>query len=55
VTKIADKKGKEEIQSSYIIKADHITGTRQQAQQLKDKTKKALAKASEEIEGILLR
>ncbi len=34
--------------------ADHITGIRQQAQQLKDKTKEALKKASEEIEKILL-
>ncbi|MFA4851818.1 MAG: restriction endonuclease subunit S [Bacteroidales bacterium] len=35
--------------------ADYITEIRKQAQELKDKTKKALAKASEEIEGILLR
>jgi len=35
--------------------AKHITAIRQQAQKLKDKTKEALAKASEEIEGILLR
>jgi len=34
--------------------AEHITGIRQQAQQLKDKTKEALKKASEEIEEILL-
>lgn len=34
--------------------ADHITGIRQQAQQLKDKTNEALKKASEEIEKILL-
>lgn len=34
--------------------ADHITGIRRQAQQLKDKTNKALKKASEEIEKILL-
>lgn len=34
--------------------ADHITAIRQQAQQLKDKTKEALKKASEEIEKILL-
>jgi len=34
--------------------ADHITAIRQQAQHLKDKTKEALKKASEEIEKILL-
>ncbi len=34
--------------------ADHITGIRQQAQQLKDKTSELLKKASEEIEKILL-
>lgn len=34
--------------------AEHITCIRQQAQQLKDKTKEALKKASEEIEKILL-
>ncbi|MGQ0827695.1 MAG: restriction endonuclease subunit S [Bacteroidota bacterium] len=34
--------------------ADHIVGIRQQAQQLKDKTKGLLKKASEEIEEILL-
>lgn len=34
--------------------ADHITGIRQQAQQLKEKTKEALSKASQEIEKILL-
>ncbi len=34
--------------------ANHITGIRQQAQVLKDKTKEALKKASEEIEKILL-
>lgn len=34
--------------------AEHITGIRQQAQQLKDKTKELLKKASEEIEEILL-
>lgn len=34
--------------------ADHITAIRQQAQQLKDKTKDLLAKASSEIEEILL-
>lgn len=34
--------------------ADHITGIRQQAQQLKDKTNELLKKASEEIEEILL-
>ncbi|NCB46568.1 hypothetical protein EOM81_06095 [bacterium] len=34
--------------------ADHITGIRRQAQQLKDKTKELLKKASEEIEKILL-
>lgn len=34
--------------------AEHITGIRQQAQQLKDKTNEALKKASEEIEKILL-
>jgi len=34
--------------------ADHITSIRQQAQQLKDKTKEALKQASEEIEKILL-
>jgi len=34
--------------------ADHITGIRQQAQQLKDKTKEDLKKASEEIEKILV-
>ena len=34
--------------------ANHITDIRQQAQQLKDKTKEALQKASEEIEKILL-
>ncbi len=34
--------------------ANHITGIRQQAQQLKDNTKEALKKASEEIEKILL-
>ncbi|HAN18207.1 MAG: hypothetical protein A2X13_07515 [Bacteroidetes bacterium GWC2_33_15] len=34
--------------------AEHITGIRQQAQQLKDKTNEALKKASEEIENILL-
>lgn len=34
--------------------ADHITGIRQQAQQLKDKTQELLKKASEEIENILL-
>ena len=36
------------------IIAEHITGIRQQAQQLKDKTKELLKKASEEIEEILL-
>jgi len=35
--------------------SDHITGIRQQAQQLKDKTKELLQKASEEIEEILLK
>ena len=34
--------------------AEHITNIRQRAQQLKDKTKEALKKASEEIEEILL-
>ncbi|HQO06879.1 MAG TPA: restriction endonuclease subunit S [Bacteroidales bacterium] len=34
--------------------ADHITGIRQQAQQLKDKTSELLKQASEEIEKILL-
>lgn len=34
--------------------AEHITSIRQQAQQLKDKTKEALKKASEEIEKILI-
>lgn len=34
--------------------ADHITQIRQQAQQLKDKTKEALAKANREIEKIIL-
>jgi len=34
--------------------ADHITAIRQQAQQLKDKTKEALAQASRKIENILL-
>ncbi|MBK8442536.1 MAG: restriction endonuclease subunit S [Sphingobacteriales bacterium] len=34
--------------------AEHITRIRQQAQQLKDKTKELLKKASEEIEDILL-
>ena len=34
--------------------ANHITAIRKQAQQLKDKTKEALKKASEEIEKILL-
>ena len=34
--------------------AKHITGIRQQAQKLKDKTKDALTKASKEIEDILL-
>jgi restriction endonuclease S subunit len=34
--------------------AAHITAIRQQAQQLKDKTKEALAQASKEIENILL-
>lgn len=34
--------------------AEHITGIRQQAQQLKDKTTELLKKASEEIERILL-
>ncbi|MDD2285456.1 MAG: restriction endonuclease subunit S [Paludibacter sp.] len=34
--------------------AEHITGIRQQAQQMKDKTNEALKKASEEIEKILL-
>ena len=34
--------------------AEHITVIRQQAQQLKDKTKDDLKKASEEIEKILL-
>ncbi|HVA98139.1 MAG TPA: restriction endonuclease subunit S, partial [Bacteroidia bacterium] len=34
--------------------ANHITDIRQQAQQLKDKTKELLKKASEEIEEILL-
>lgn len=34
--------------------AEHITDIRQQAQKLKDKTKEALKKASEEIEKILL-
>lgn len=34
--------------------AEHISGIRQQAQQLKDKTKELLKKASEEIEEILL-
>lgn len=34
--------------------ADHITGIRQQAQQLKDKTNELLKLASEEIENILL-
>lgn len=34
--------------------AEHITGIRQQAQQLKDKTTELLKKASEEIEEILL-
>jgi restriction endonuclease S subunit len=35
--------------------AEHITGIRQQAQQLKDQTKELLKKASEEIERILLK
>lgn len=35
--------------------ANHIIGIRQQAQQLKDKTKELLKKASEEIEEILLK
>ncbi len=35
--------------------ADKITAIRQQAQQLKDKTKEALKKASGEIEEILLK
>ncbi len=35
--------------------ADNITAIRQQAQKLKDKTKEALKKASEEIENILLK
>lgn len=34
--------------------ADHITAIRQQAQQLKDKTKVALAMAGKQIENILL-
>jgi restriction endonuclease S subunit len=34
--------------------ADHITQIRQQAQQLKDKTKEALAEANQQIEKILL-
>ena len=34
--------------------ADHITNIRQQAQQLKEKTKEALSKASQKIEKILL-
>lgn len=34
--------------------AEHITGIRQQAQQLNDKTKQLLKKASEEIEELLL-
>ena len=34
--------------------ADHITSIRQQAQQLKDKTKEALAQANQQIEKILL-
>jgi F0F1-type ATP synthase membrane subunit b/b' len=34
--------------------ADHITAIRQQAQQLKEETKQALIKMSEEIEKILL-
>lgn len=34
--------------------AEHITGIRQQAQQLKDKTNELLKKASEEIEEILI-
>lgn len=34
--------------------ADHITGIRKQAQQLNDKTKELLKKASEEIEELLL-
>ncbi|GEM_PF-5613621 len=34
--------------------AEHITDIRKQAQQLKDKTKEELKKASEEIEKILL-
>ena len=34
--------------------AEHITGIRQQAQQLKDKTSELLKKASEEIEEILI-
>jgi len=34
--------------------AEHITGIRQQAQQLKDKTNEALKKVSDEIEKILL-
>lgn len=34
--------------------ADYITAIRQQAQQLKDKTKELLALASREIENILL-
>ena len=34
--------------------AEHITAIRQQAQQLKDKTKSALEQASKEIEEILL-
>ena len=37
-----------------IKMAEHITAIRQQAQQLKDKTKELLKKASEEIEDILL-
>lgn len=35
--------------------ANHITGIRQQAQQLKDKTRELLKKASEKIEEILLK
>ncbi|MFA5782593.1 MAG: hypothetical protein WC868_10030 [Bacteroidales bacterium] len=44
--------------SSPTIKAkeiaSHITEIRKQAQELKNKTKEALAKASEEIEKILI-
>ena len=34
--------------------ANHITSVEKEAQRLKDKTQEALAKASQEIEGILL-